>query len=192
MSLTEQILSPRSDNTLVGLRQADKFWSAIKENKIEPSQVVFASGEKLLESDSDIVICGGTLGILLGAALQRLGWQVTLIEKGILKGREQEWNISRQELEVFIDLELLTKSELERAITTEYNPARVSFLGGKEVWVKDVLNIGVDPVYLLATLKQKFLQAGGNLLEKTAFETATVHPDGVEIGAGEQKLEPVC
>ncbi len=188
MSLTEQILSQQPDNVLERLRGADKFWDALRHGKIPVSQVVTESKSYLQELEFDIVICGGTLGILLGAALQKLGWRVGLIEKGILKGREQEWNISRQELSVLVELELLTETELEQAIATEYNPARVSFLEGKEVWVEDVLNIGVAPVYLLATLKDKFLAAGGKLLENTAFKSTTVYLDGVLIEAGEIKL----
>ena len=188
MSLTEQILSQQPDNVLERLRGADKFWDALRHDKIPVAEVVTESKEYLQELEFDIIICGGTLGILLGAALQKSGWRVGLIEKGILKGREQEWNISRQELLVLIELELLTETELEKAIATKYNPARVSFLAGKEVWVEDVLNIGVDPVYLLATLKDKFLAAGGKLLENTAFKSASVHPDGVLIEAGKIKL----
>ncbi|MDJ0595440.1 MAG: lycopene cyclase family protein [Pleurocapsa sp. MO_226.B13] len=188
MTLTEQILGQRSDNVLENLRRADRFWSALKQGKIEGEQVVSNSINNLGDCDTDIVICGGTLGILLGAALQQLGWRVCLIERGMLKGREQEWNISRDELETFIELNLLTPEELETAIATEYNPARVGFQPGNEIWVKDVLNIGVDPVSLLEMLKQKFIQAGGKLLENTAFKAATVHPDGVAIEAGEQTI----
>jgi lycopene cyclase CruP len=100
-----------------------------------------------------------------------------------LRGRDQEWNISRKELDVFLELELLSEAELEKAIATEYNPARISFFEGPDFWIRDVLNIGVDPVFLLDTLKSKFLAAGGQLLEKTAFEGAAVHPDGVLIDA---------
>ena len=189
MSLSESILSQRSDNVLERLRSADRFWSALREGKIDAAEVVTNSWDNIGEAETDIVICGGTLGILLGAALQQLGWRVTLIERGILKGREQEWNISRDELETFINLKLLTEGELEQAIATEYNPARVSFKEGSEVWVKDVLNIGVDPIYLLETLKQKFLQAGGKLLENTAFKSATVHPDGVVIVTETQTIK---
>lgn len=64
-----------------------------------------------------------------------------------------------------------------------YKPARVSFLNGTE-WVHDVLNIGIDPVFLLETLKQRFLGAGGCLFENTAFEGAVVHLDGVTVEAG--------
>ena len=189
MSLVETILAQRSDNALTNLRRADKFWSALKEGKIDAPEVVSQSLDNIGETDTDLVICGGTLGILLGAALQKLGWRVTLIERGILKGREQEWNISRDELETFIELDLLTPEELEQAISTEYNPARVGFDPGKDIWVKDVLNIGVDPIYLLEKLKQKFIQTGGTLLENTAFKSATVHPDGVVIVAGEQTIK---
>lgn len=188
MTLTEKILAQRSDNALANLRRGDEFWSALKQGKIDVPEVVRESEDRVRELDTDIIICGGTLGILLGAALQHFGWQVTLIERGILKGRKQEWNISRNELTTFIELNLLTPEELEQAIATEYNPARVGFGGGKDIWVKDVLNIGVDPVYLLDQLKQKFLVAGGKLLENTAFESATVHPDGVTITAGGETI----
>ncbi|HEY9767045.1 MAG TPA: FAD-binding oxidoreductase [Coleofasciculaceae cyanobacterium] len=189
MSLTTEILSQQPDNVLARLRQADGFWSTLRSGNLAAPEVVSNSSAISGESETDVAICGGTLGILLGAALQQLGWQVVLIEKGILQGREQEWNISRQELNTLIELELLTEEELATAIATEYNPARVSFKPGEEVWVKDVLNIGVDPVYLLAKLKQKFFQAGGKLLENTAFKSATVHPDGIVIQTGVQTIK---
>jgi len=186
MTLTEQMLSPLSDgHVLTGLRRADQMWSNYKTANISVPEVVHvikdSSATELEPVEWDVAIAGGTLGILLGAALAQKGWRVVLIERGILKGREQEWNISRQELQVFVDLDLLTVDELERAIATEYNPARLSFHKGTEFWVEDVLNVGVDPIYLLDTLKQKFLDAGGRLLENTAFQSATIHPNGVSI-----------
>ena len=189
MSLTEEILSQQSDNILERLRGADRFWSALRSGKIDVPEVVSDSSATIGQCEFDVIICGGTLGILLGAALQQLGWQVGLIERGILKGRDQEWNISRNELKTFIELGLLTPEELETAIATEYNPARVGFKDKQEVWVEDVLNIGVDPVYLLEQLKQNFLQAGGKLFENTSFKSATVHPDGVVVETGEQSLK---
>jgi lycopene cyclase CruP len=185
MTLTEQILSQLADDVLGRLRSADRWWAALRSGTLLVPTVIQESQEALGTLDWDAVICGGTLGILIGAALQRQGWRVALIERGILRGRDQEWNISRRELEVFLELELLSAAELEQAIATEYNPARVSFFQGHEVWVKDVLNIGIDPVFLLETLKNKFLQAGGKLFEQTPFNGATIHPDGVLIKAGE-------
>jgi lycopene cyclase CruP len=189
MSFTEKILAEQPGNVLERLRAVDRLWQDLRLGNSEIASVVSESHESLGNVDFDVIVCGGTLGILLAAALQKQGWRVALIERGILRGREQEWNISRQELQVFLELELLSKDELETAIATEYNPARVSFFQGSEVWVKDVLNIGVDPVSLLETLKLKFLEAGGKLLEKMPFDTAIVHVDGVLIKAGENQLK---
>lgn len=183
MSQTEQILSQLPGNVQGRLQSADKFWQALREDTAPVPLVIKQSQESLLSLDWDAVICGGTLGILIGAALQKRGWRVAVVERGILRGREQEWNISRKELEVFLELELLTEAELEKAIATEYNPARISFFEGPEFWIRDVLNIGVDPVFLLDTLKSKFLEAGGKLFEQTSFEGAAVHPDGVFVEA---------
>lgn len=181
MSLTEEILSQMSGDILSNLRRTDQVLTSIREGKNTVPTVINQNQENLAAIDWDVVICGGTLGILIGCTLTQLGWRVALIERGILRGRDQEWNISRQELEVFLELNILTKAELEQAIATEYNPARVSFDQGTEIWVRDVLNIGIDPVYLLETLKSKFLEAGGELFENTPFASATVHPNGVAV-----------
>ncbi|VEP14856.1 Flavin-dependent dehydrogenase [Hyella patelloides LEGE 07179] len=188
MNLTRQFLEQRKDNALDNLRKADRFWLALRSGTINYAEVVKETQESLPDIDCDVVICGGTLGILLGAALQKLGVQVTVIERGLLKGREQEWNISRQELDIFCELELLTEAELEQAIATEYNPGRVGFLGGRDIWVEDVLNIGVNPIYLLEKLKKKFVNTGGKLLENTGFQSATISADGVEVKTDLGKL----
>ena len=187
MSPTQTILQSLPGNVYAGLQRADALWHDYRHGKIPIPDVVSTQAELLgVESCSEAyvaVICGGSLGILLGAALARLGWRVALLERTVLKGREQEWNISRSELGVFVELGLLSETELERAIATEYNPARIRFEGGEDIWVRDVLNVGVDPVYLLETLKQAFLTAGGKLLENTPFLKARVAPDGVHVTA---------
>ncbi|MEG4148270.1 FAD-binding oxidoreductase [Microcoleus sp. Pol12B5] len=179
MSLTEQILSQLPGDALTGLRKVDQLWENLKQNTAGTPQAVKHSQQPLETLDFDIVIGGGTLGILIGTALAVRGWRVALIERGTLRGRDQEWNISRKELDAFLELNLLSVAEIEKAIATEYNPARISFANSPDIWVRDVLNIGIDPVYLLETLKQRFLEAGGELFENTPFKTATIHPNGV-------------
>ncbi|MEC4805156.1 MAG: FAD-binding oxidoreductase [Jaaginema sp. PMC 1079.18] len=188
MSYPSELLDYLPQKTRIGLQKADQKWTALKQGKIPTPQVINQNNDALETVDYDVVISGGTLGILLATALQQRGWKVALIERGKLRGRDQEWNISRSELEVFCELDLLSEGELEKAIATEYNPARVSFHQGREIWVKNVLNIGVDPVFLLETLKQKFLAANGKLLEETAFQSATIHPNGVKITTDNQTL----
>ncbi|WP_309743572.1 FAD-binding oxidoreductase [Chamaesiphon sp. OTE_20_metabat_361] len=171
-------------DTLANLDRVDKMWQNLRQGQISSREMVVSSAEFLKTSDVEIAIAGGTLGIILGAALQRRGLKVAVIERGELKGRVQEWNISRAELMVLVELELLSEAELAISIATEYNPARISFPNTPDIWVRDVLNIGVDPVYLLATLKTKFLADGGKLLEFTSCDRVTIHPNGVSIDLG--------
>lgn len=175
------------------LESMDAFWASYRQSNQAIVPVVQMAqgkigeqkgkqkGEQKGEQNFDVIVCGGTLGIFIACALQCQGWRVAIIERGILRGREQEWNISRQELNAFLELGLLTELELETAIATVYNPARVGFNGGKELWVRDILNIGVDPVYLLEVLKQKFLGAGGTLWEQATFTQAIIYTDGVSV-----------
>lgn len=181
MNLTEQILSQIPGNALADLRRADRLWQAYRTGNLPVTPVIQTDPQPLETVEWDLVICGGTLGILIGAALAQQGWRIALLERGILRGRTQEWNISRQELQVLIELELLSPQELEQAIVTEYNPARICFHKGVELWVEDVLNVGVDPVFLLETLKVKFLAAGGQLFEQAAFDAAVIHSNGVTV-----------
>ncbi|NER00254.1 MAG: hypothetical protein F6K30_26740, partial [Cyanothece sp. SIO2G6] len=114
---TEQFLSQLPGNVLGGLRRADALWDQYKQGTRTIPAVVEESTEPLnAEMQWDVVICGGTLGILLGAALTQRGWRVALVERGLLKGRAQEWNISRRELTVFTELGLLSAEEVEGAI----------------------------------------------------------------------------
>jgi lycopene cyclase CruP len=181
MTLTEEILSQLPGNVLNGLRRTDEILTSLRTENQTFAAVIKQNPEPLNSLDWDVIICGGTLGILIGCALAVRGVRVALLERGILQGREQEWNISRKELSVLTELNLLTETELQTTIVTEYNPARVSFAGGTEVWVENVLNIGVDPVYLLETLKTRFLAVGGMLFEHTPFNEAVVHPDGIIV-----------
>jgi lycopene cyclase CruP len=175
-------------DTFANLERVDKMWQNLRHGRVPRREMVVSSDEYLKTIDVEIAIAGGTLGIILAAALQQRGLQVAVIERGELKGRAQEWNISRAELMVLVELELLSEVELATAIASEYNPARIAFPNTPDIWVRDVLNIGVDPVYLLATLKAKFLEHGGKLLEFTSCDRVTTHPNGVAIELGKTEL----
>lgn len=51
-------------------------------------------------AEHDHIICAGTLGIFLAAALAKQGKRVACVERGGLVGRDQEWNISREDMKV--------------------------------------------------------------------------------------------
>jgi lycopene cyclase CruP len=188
MSIAAKTAAQFPADTFANLERIDRMWQNLRQGQISAREMVVSSDEYLKTIDVEIAIAGGTLGIILATALQLRGMKVAVIERGELKGRVQEWNISRAELAVLVELELLSESELTTAIATEYNPARIAFPNQPDIWVRDVLNIGVDPVYLLATLKAKFLEHGGKLLEYTSCDRVTIHPNGVAISLGESEL----
>jgi lycopene cyclase CruP len=99
-------------------------------------------------------------------------------------GRSQEWNISRHEIEALVHEGLLTSAELEACVTSEFNPIRSGFHGmssADEIWESDLLNLGICPRALLQILKDRFLDAGGVLLEETSFRQAEVFDDGIRL-----------
>ncbi|MGF1520544.1 MAG: NAD(P)/FAD-dependent oxidoreductase [Nodosilinea sp.] len=183
MTLTEQMLSGLPGNPLAGLTRADDLWLSYRTGNLPAAQVIHQSVTPLASVEWDAVICGGTLGVLVGAGLAQRGWRVAILERGRLQGRAQEWNISRRELAALVELGLLSEAELESVIASEYNPARIQFGEGDPLWVEGVLNVGVDPRGLLEQLKAKFLAVGGQLFENTAFDSAWVHPNGVLVKA---------
>lgn len=188
MPIAADIAAQFPADTFANLDRVERVWHNLRQGGVVSREIVDASAELLKTIDVEVAIAGGTLGIVLAAALQQQGVQVAVIERGALQGRAQEWNISRAELAVLVELELLSEAELATAIVTEYNPGRIAFPNTPDIWVRDVLNIGVDPVYLLATLKAKFLASGGKLFEFTPCDRVTIHPNGVEVTAGELRL----
>jgi lycopene cyclase CruP len=89
-----------------------------------------------------------------------------------------EAGIQTAELEALIELGVLSEAELKSAIITDYSPQRVGFSPGGVGYVlasiNGVLNLGVDPLSLIAMVKEAFLKAGGVLLEEHAFNQAQV------------------
>lgn len=72
------------------------------------------------------------------------------MERGPLKGRDQEWNLSRKELGELVHEGLLSASEADECVTSEFNPVRAGFYSGQDVWTENVLNIGVRPDKIIA------------------------------------------
>ena len=91
--------------------------------------------------------------------------------------RTQEWNASRKECMNLVRAGLLSLEDLEEVIISEFNPNRVTFKGGEDVWVNDILNVGVAPDKLVEKMKGSFLAAGGEVRELCEFRSATVYDD---------------
>lgn len=137
----------------------------------------------------DVIVVGGTLGIFYAAVLQKRGYNVAVIERGKIKGRKQEWNISRKELEVLSRLQIINDKDLEDTIAIEFNPVRVGFKtdinnendDGFEVYVRDILNLGVKPDVLIAYVLNNFKIHGGTILEDSNMKSIEVFDNIVQL-----------
>lgn len=90
------LLSKLPGPSLAALAQADDLWLRYRTGNVPQADVVQTSAELLGFVDWDVVICGGTLGVLLAAGLAQRGWRVALIERGTLRGATKN-GISRGE-----------------------------------------------------------------------------------------------
>jgi flavin-dependent dehydrogenase len=177
--------------TYADLKRLDAAWQDLRTRTIYglPPNFVRNTKDPLPATPAlDVIIAGGTLGIFLAASLQRAGLKVAVVERGPLKGRSQEWNISRNELAELVDAGALSSEDAEASISIEFNPVRAAFHGYKDVWTRDVLNLGVSPEKLIAGARRAFETAGGLVVEKLPLTNIWVHPNGIQVRGTDKAL----
>ena len=158
------------------------------------------------ELDYDVTVCGGTLGIFVALALQLKGHDVLCVEAGPLRGREQEWNISMDEMLELADLGVLTQEDIDEAVQTEFPACRSGFKNrektplkgtyfendiGYETTTPDVLNLGVAPSILIENVKQRFIALGGTVKEMQPLKQVVVSESigaAIDLGEGEEPI----
>jgi len=131
----------------------------------------------------DVVVCGGTLGILVATALQRRGVKVAVVERGPLRGRAQEWNVSRAETAALVDAGALTREDVDACVMIEFNPIRCGFhnSGAKDLVTRDILNTGISPERLVARCRERFEDAGGVVFENSTLGGVEVFDDAARL-----------
>jgi flavin-dependent dehydrogenase len=176
------------------LKRVDGIWKRIKSSEGKTRRVrefvktIRTTVEEVEEGKKfDVVVCGGTLGILLAATLQQKenNLKVGVIERGKLQGREQEWNVTRKELSVLCALNVLTEEDLDEVICGEFNPIKCGFYDstGKrrqeenEIVTENVLNCGVSPTRLIEKCRENFELNGGVVFEETSLNGVTINEE---------------
>lgn len=129
----------------------------------------------------DVLVCGGTLGIFIATVLASKGLRVGIVERNIIQGREQEWNISRKELMELVHVGILSEADIQQVIAIKFNPNKCRFEKKGDVSVEDILNLGVSPVKLLQIMKKRFVSLGGFVFEKKSLSNVCVYDDGVIV-----------
>ncbi|XP_050207217.1 uncharacterized protein LOC126656650 [Mercurialis annua] len=177
------------------LKRLDRVWSSIcsQTDFREPQRIVssmpsVSSSSDVTDEDKfDVVVCGGTLGIFIATALSAKGLRVGIVERNLLKGREQEWNISRKELLELVEVGILSEDEIEKATAAKFNPNRCGFEDKGEVWVEDILNLGVSPAKLIEIMKKRFISLGGVLFEEYSVSSICIYEDAAVLELVEGK-----
>lgn len=174
----DKLLSSRPPSFITedAARGSERAWAQLR---------AVSSEQKPL--DYDVVLCGGTLGVFFATSLllRNPSLKIAILEAGELKGRAQEWNISRKEMEELVELGVLSENDVKACITTEFPGCRSGFKNsevtpleggyfendvGYECFTPDVLNLGVAPQILLERTTQRFRALGGTVLEKTRLQ----------------------
>jgi len=88
MTLTEETQTAAWD-VLGGLRRADRLLASLG-GDTAPVPMVVKHSQLALGRVTGMLLSVAALGNVIGCALAQLGWRVALIERGILRGREQE------------------------------------------------------------------------------------------------------
>ena len=116
--------------TLAGLRALDARWEAMRRPTAAPPATPFVTEASVeAEPDFDVVVLGGTLGVFAASAFQARGLKVCVIERGPLAGRNQEWNLSLDEVRDLVDAGALHADDIDGAVKT---PGKYEVLAGAD------------------------------------------------------------
>ncbi len=163
----------------------EKRWREGVKNPQQPKQVLFraeTSSSNITPPEYDLIYIGGALGVIHAAVMARLGYKVLLLERLPFGRMNREWNISRDEFQRLIDLDLFTPAEFEGVIAREYVDGFSKFFDAhnppnckaKVLSTPTVLNICLDAEALLRVCGGKLRQAGGEIWDETEFTRADV------------------
>ncbi len=127
------------------------------------------------EHHFDVVIAGGSLGLVAGVALANRGLKVMVFDKGQVGSAHREWNISERELRALSKWGIFTQAELANTIATRYQRGVISFdaagtgVEACPLYLDGVLDVALDAQSLLDLARTRFLRAGGTILEGRSF-----------------------
>ncbi|CAA0825071.1 Lycopene beta/epsilon cyclase protein [Striga hermonthica] len=181
------------------LKRLDGLWSSICSASPvveEPQKVVsnvpglFCDSDQAEKGDDafDVLVCGGTLGIFIATALSSRGLRVAIVEKSALKGREQEWNISRKELLELVEVGILTEDDIDHVTAASFNPNRCGFEGKGEIWVNDILNLGISPAKLIDIMRNRLDSLGGVIFEGCSVSHISIYEDAAVLQLADGKI----
>lgn len=172
---------PDGAQALRAVAALEAKWIALNSGVERPQPFAYVNSATQLptclpENSFDIIIAGGSLGLLAGVALARRGLRVMLFDRDRVGAAHREWNISERELESLSRWGIFTREELASTIATRYTRGLIAFhpegtgVPYCPLATHGVLDVALDAQSVLDLARKRFLQAGGTILEGYSFK----------------------
>ncbi|MEO5953843.1 MAG: hypothetical protein ABIQ44_15380 [Chloroflexia bacterium] len=171
---------PDGERTLSAVLALEQKWIALNSGDEKPEPFHYVATPADLPACSpenyyDVIIAGGGLGLVAGAALARLGLRVLVFDRDRVGSAHREWNISEQELASLVRWQIFTRAELSKTIATRYKRGLIAFHADNTgvpscpLTTHGVLDTALDAQSVLDLARKRFLALGGTILEHRAF-----------------------
>jgi lycopene cyclase CruA len=183
---------PNGENDLKRAYWWEQRWREGVRHPQQPRQVVFShsiSSQESPDTQYDIIYIGGALGSIHAAVMAKLGYKVLLVERLPFGRMNREWNISRDEIQTLVNLDLATSAELETIFAREYKDGLNKFFDANNpphlkapvLHTPTVLNLALDSEKWLDLCGQKLRAAGGEIWDETEFTQVDISPSQVLV-----------
>jgi lycopene cyclase CruA len=113
---------------------------AVRKRPRRPDDASLPEPDPNARPDYDVVLVGGGLWSILAPLLAARGLRVAVFDRAKVGLSHREWNASRGELSVLVELGLVTEGQLEAAIVARYDHGTCLFSGGTVYPVRGVLD----------------------------------------------------
>ncbi len=168
------------ESALRAVRELERKWIGMNSgaDKPEPFRYVARPADLPVsppENRYDVIIAGGGLGLVAGAALAQRGLRVMVFDRERVGAAHREWNISQRELDALVRWGIFTQEELAATVTNRYEHGLISFdaegtgVPACPLSLDGVLDVALDAQAVLNTARSHFLRAGGTILEQRSF-----------------------
>ncbi len=172
---------PNGRAALEHVAALDRRWAALIRGEQPAAQVHYGDLPDV-DAAYEIIVAGGSLGLLTALALAGRGWRILVFDQRVAGSAHREWNISRGELQTLVDGRLFTWAELDTVIMRCYRTGLVHFEAchapQHDIIIDDVLDVAIDAGALLALTRRKLEALDVTILDHREFRQAWLSDSG--------------